>query len=132
MIKSCPENRFLRSKIIPRGEIVIRNDKNSLCLNSNPLIEVSCQHHDLAVISNSTVHFLTAVSDSEKRFDLFINKQADLTRALDLTIGDKVSVFVEINKDKLPLKSVIRYRGDLPGMTGHYFGVELLVCMYMQ
>jgi len=127
--KSCPENRLLWWNIIPKGEIVRLGDKrDSWCLNANPLIEVSCQHHDLAIISSLSVHFLNAISDPEKRFKFFTNKQADLMRAVNLAIGDKVSVFIEINKSRFALKSVIRYKGELPEKTGHYFGVELLVC----
>jgi len=71
--------------------------------------------------------FLAAVPDPDIRFDLLVKKRKEFLKAVKLTIGDEVNVLVEIGSNKMALKAKIKYVGDLPGMTGYHFGVELLV-----
>jgi len=134
IIKNCPQKSWLSAwkEIVPRGEIVIRNvRKSSWCLSENQSIEVSCQCSDCKVLPDLLVPFLTAIPDPGVRYDLFMNNLNVLSRAVNLSIGDEVNVLVEIDKAKIALKAVIRYKGNLPEMKGHYFGVELLVSAFV-
>ena len=134
IIKNCPQKSWLSQwkEVVPRGEIVTRNvRKSSWCLSENQSIEVSCQFSDLEKLPDLIVPFLTAISDPGVRYDLFVNNQSVLNRTLNLSIGAEVNVLVEIDKAKIALKAIIRYKGNLPEMKGHYFGVELLVSVFV-
>ena len=128
IIKDCPQISSRKSNIIvPKGEFVIFTDKKTWCLGINPSIEVSCQYRDVAFISSCAFPFLCAISDPRIRFEVFANKLNNFNRLVNLVIGDEADVLVDVRSNKLALKAIIRYKGGLPEMVGHYFGVELLV-----
>ena len=128
LIKDCLQKTSQKDLVIPKGEFVNRDKSGtSWCLSYNSSIEVSCQNSDLKIVPHSTAPYLTALSDVSLRFDLYIYKRTVLNRAINMVIGQKVNVLVEIDGSKIPLKSIIRYKGSLPNMPGCYFGVELLV-----
>jgi len=121
----------LRDLTVPKGEIVRRSDDNiSWCVVLNPSNEVFCQQKDLKIMSRKISSFLVAISDPNVRLDLFVNKRNILNKALELTVGDQATVLVDDDTNTsitAIIKAVIRYIGPLPGMTGSYFGIELLV-----
>ena len=118
--------------MIPKGELVQFDYRKKLWhLSVNPSIEVSCQHGDVTIISSLAILFLTAIPDPGIRFETFTNSLNDFNRVVKSTIGDEVNVLLDITNNKKALKAVIKYKGDLPEQTGHYFGVELLVSIYI-
>ena len=125
VVQDCQQKEFQIA--VTKGELVKFNSrKDSWCLTTDSSIGVSCQRSDVAIISQCTFQFLAAIPDPDMRFDLFINKRKEFLKAVKLTIGDEVVVLVEIENNKMALKAIIKYVGDLPGMTGYHFGVELL------
>ena len=126
VVQDCLQNEFQIAAT--KGELVQFNSRmGSWCLTTDSSIGVSCQRSDVAIISQRTFQFLAAVLDLDIRFDLLINKRKKFLKAVKLTIGDEVYVLVKIGNNKKALKAIIKYVGDLPGMTGYHFGVELLV-----
>ena len=131
LIRDCLQKALfpaLRDLTVPRGEIVRRTDDNtSWCLALNPSVHVFCQQKYLKIMSSRVCSFLVAISDPIVRFDLFINKRDILNKALELTVGDQATVLVDNDTTIPAVKAVIKYIGQLPGMAGSYFGIELLV-----
>jgi len=131
-IEECSQKAFFFRKSIPKGEIVRRNDsKTSWCLNANPVIEVSCQLNHLVKIPSSVAPYLIAIADPRIQYDLFVNNQIVLNKIITTAIGDKVNVLVEDCGNTIAVEAKMQYKGDLPDMTGHYFGVELLVSIQL-
>ena len=135
LVRDCFQKVLLSSSrglTVPRGEIVrCTNSSTSWCLALNPSVHVSCHQRDLTIMSSRSSSFLVAISDPSVRLDLFMNKRAILNKALELTVGDQATVVVDNDTNALTItvKAVIKYIGELPGMVGNYFGVELLVSM---
>jgi len=67
---------------------------------------------------------LLAVQDYQLRYSLFVHKQSLLRRAMNLSLGDSISVQI---KDSKQCSAVVKYRGPLIDKDGLYFGVQLQV-----
>ena len=126
VVQDCPQKEFQIAAT--KGELVQFNSRKASWYSTiDSSIKVSCRRSDVTIISQRMFQFLAAVPDPDIRYDLLINKQKEFLKAVKLTIGDEVVVLVEIGNNKMALKAIIKYVGDLPGMTGYHFGVELLV-----
>ncbi|XP_052712586.1 uncharacterized protein LOC128186748 [Crassostrea angulata] len=85
-------------------------------------IEIECQPMDTRQLSKSEFALLQPIPDCEERLSI-LQDQLWLKEGAELQIYDHVTVAV---KGQPYLKGIIKYKGELPGVKGIQFGIELL------
>ena len=121
--------RFIKDSVCRGNLLLVSDSKEWYVYNSNPRIFVNCQRHQVKFVQFNHVYFLLAINDLKSRYNLFINKPDLLANIASLTVRDKVEVKLE--NEVIPVSAIIKYIGPLDGKLGTYFGIELLVCSYV-
>lgn len=85
-------------------------------------IEIECQPTDTGQLSKTEFALLQPIPVCEERLSIF-QDQEWLKEGAQLQINDQVTVAV---KGQPYLKGIIKYKGELPGVKGIQFGIELL------
>lgn len=105
-----------------------RNDKqrNTLWWTLETLepenIEIECQPPDTGQLSKTEFALLQPIPVCQERLSIF-QDQEWLKEGAHLQLNDPVTVAV---KGQPYLKGLIKYKGELPGVKGIQFGIELL------
>lgn len=90
-------------------------------------IEIECQPTDTGQLSKTEFALLQPIPVCEERLSIF-QDQEWLKEGAQLQINDQVTVAV---KGQPYLKGIIKYKGELPGVKGIQFGIELLGVIYI-
>ena len=128
LLEDCLQKIALASfqKLVCKGELIEKNKYNQwIVAYSEPLITVDCQEDQVKIVEPLFVLFLLAVNDLDSRYNLFINELKSLEKNVSLNLGDKVDVQME--QQAIPTAGKVKYRGNLPGKNGIFFGIEILV-----
>ncbi|XP_078337442.1 ubiquitin carboxyl-terminal hydrolase CYLD-like isoform X3 [Crassostrea virginica] len=105
-----------------------RNDKqrNTLLWTLETLdpenIEIDCQPTDTGQLTKTEFALLQPIPVCQERLSIF-QDQEWLKEGAQLQMNDPVTVAV---KGQPYLKGIIKYKGELPGVKGIQFGIELL------
>ena len=109
-----------------KGELIEKNKYNQWIVAYSELpISVDCQEDQVKIVEPLFVPFLLAVKDLDSRYNLFINECNSLEKNVLLNLGDKVDVLME--QEVIPTAGIVKYKGNLPGENGIFFGIEILV-----
>ena len=128
LLKDCLQKRAFAKfrERVSKGELIEINRPNHwIVAYSEPLISVGCQEDQVKIVKPLFVPFLLAVKDLDSRYNLFINECNSLEKNVSLNIGDKVDVLME--QQAIPTAGIVKYKGNLPGKNGIFFGIEILV-----
>lgn len=85
-------------------------------------IEIECQPTDTGQLSKTEFALLQPIPVYKERLSI-LQDQFWLKEGTELQINDHVTVAV---KGQPFLKGIIKYKGELPGVKGIQFGIELL------
>ncbi|KAL9975206.1 hypothetical protein ACROYT_G012338 [Oculina patagonica] len=88
-------------------------------------LRLECSTEDLFRLSDEDVNLLLAISPSQLRYQTFIDRKR-LAFGRRLTEGNQVHVSVTGGRISRDLPGVVRYKGELPTLSGTMFGVELI------
>ena len=91
-------------------------------------MHVKCNEGDYSSVSPQAADLLLAVSNCQQRYSLFMHNKSLLHKAMNLTVGDSVTLRIANNPD---IKAIIRYRGPLKECEGVFFGVQLQVFSFV-
>ena len=94
-------------------------------VQEEPSIKIYCNAHVVQLLNYEQMEILLAIRSLHNRF----NAVDKLEWADKLKEGS--TVYVTIPTLPTVAKGVVRYAGKLPGESGRYFGVEMLVCSYV-
>ena len=94
------------------------------CRGQQSIVYVKCNEGDYSSVSPQAADLLLAVSNYQQRHSLFMYKKSILHKAMNLSVGDSVTLSVADNPE---VKAVVKYRGSLKGCDGVFFGVQLQV-----
>ena len=109
-----------------KGELIEKNKYNQwIVAYSEPPISVDYQEDQVKIVEPLFVPFLLAVNNLDSRYNLFINERNSLEKNVLLNLGDKVDVLME--QQAIPTAGIVKYKGNLPGENGIFFGIEILV-----
>lgn len=87
-------------------------------------VEVTCSRDDFNEISKEEYELLINVPTCADRYQIFMSKEW-MQEGQKLKLGDYVEVYDKASaKD---LIGILRYRGNVQGLSGIHFGVELVV-----
>ena len=110
-----------------KGEILSLGKNHELVISSRhqqSVVYVKCDEGDYKSVSPQAAEMLLAVSNYQQRCSIFLCKNTLLHKAMNLSLGDSVTVKVANNPE---LKAVVKYCGPLKGCDGLFFGVQLQV-----
>ena len=128
LLKDCPQkgtfSKF-KSQVL-KGEILSLNRNRELIINyrKRDTVYMKCNEGDYSSVSPQAADLLLAVSNCQQRYSLFMHNKSLLHKAMNLTLGDSVTLRVANNPDT---KAIIKYRGALKECEGVFFGVQLQV-----
>ena len=129
LLKDSPQkkkNFAVFSKRTRKGELMQKTGSDQwIVAYSEPPVYVDCQNDQVKFINTLYVPYLLAVKNLEIRYNLFTNEQDSLTYSVLLNVGDKVDVMMD--QQVIPTSGIVRYKGNLPGKSGIYFGIEIMV-----
>ena len=116
----------LFSKRVRKGELMQISGSNqwTVAYSESPIF-VDCQKDQVKFMDTLYVPYLLAIENLGSRYNLFINEYNSLTNNVLLNVGDKVDVMMKLQV--IPTSGIVRYKGNLPGKSGIYFGIEILV-----
>ena len=128
LLKDSLQNKafaYFRERI-SKGELIQKNKYNKwIVTNSEPSIFVDCQEDQVKIMNPLFVLYLLAVENLHSRYNLFINEFNSLENSVFLNVGDKVDVLIQ--QQVIPTAGTVKYKGNLPGKSGIFFGIEILV-----
>ena len=128
LLEDCPQKVAFASfkEHVCKGELIEKNEYNQwIVAYSELLISADCQEDQVKIVEPLFVPFLLAVKDLNSRYNLFINELNSLEKNVLLNVGDKVDVLIE--QQAIPTAGIVKYKGNLPGKNGIFFGIEILV-----
>ena len=128
LLEDCLQKRAFATfrERVSKGELIEINRPNHwIVAYSEPLISVDCQEDQVKIVEPLFVPFLLAVKNLDSRYNLFINELNSLEKNVLLNLGDKVDVLME--QHAIPTAGIVKYKGNLPGENGIFFGIEILV-----
>jgi hypothetical protein len=94
-------------------------------LRRDPAVCLHCDDGSVAFLSKEEFLLLEGISVPRERLDAFNNK---LLRGVELNTGYVVHVALP---EAPPALAVVRYKGEIEGLSGTHFGVEFLVITSM-
>ena len=119
----------LFSKHISKGELIQKIEPDQWTVAySEPPIFVNCQEDQLKFVDPVFVPYLLAIENLSSRYNLFINELHSLSNNILLNVGDKVEVMME--QQRIPTSGIVKYKGNLLGKIGIFFGIEIVVSHY--
>ena len=111
---------------VSKGELIEMDKPNHwIVAYSEPLIFVDCREDQVKIVEPLFVPFLLAVKNLDSRYNLFINELNSLEKNVLLNLEDEVDILME--QQAIPTAGIVKYKGDLPGKIGIFFGIEILV-----
>ena len=111
---------------VSKGELIEKNKSDQwIVAHSEPLIFVDCQENQVKFVDPLFVPYLLAIKNLDSRYNLFIKDLQSLENNVLLSVGDKVDVLME--QQAIPTAGIVKYKGNLPGKNGIFFGVEIMV-----
>ena len=116
----------LFSKRVRKGELIQITESNQWIIAfSEPPVFVDCQKNQVKFMDTLYVPYLLAIENLVSRYNLFINEYNSLTNNVLLNAWDKVDVMIK--QQVIPTSGIVKYKGNLPGKSGVYFGIEIMV-----
>ena len=128
LLENCPKKRAFAvfREHVSKGELIEKNQSNQwIVAHSEPPIFVDCQENQVKIVDFLYVPYLLAIKKLDSRYNLFINDLKLLENNVLLSVGDKVDVLME--QQTIPTAGIVKYKGNLPGKNGIFFGIEILV-----
>ena len=128
LLEDCLQKRafaIFRERV-SKGELIEFYDYNQyIVIYSEPPIFVDFEVDQVKFVEFSLLPYLLAVENLDSRYNMLINKYNSLKNNVLLNVGDKVDVLME--QQVIPTAGIVKYKGNLPGKTGIFFGIEILV-----
>ena len=98
-----------------------RNHELVINYRKRDSVHVKCNEGDYSSVSPQAADLLLAVSNCQQRYALFVHNKSLLHKAMNLTVGDSVTLRIANNP------AIIKYLGPLKECEGVFFGVQLQV-----
>ena len=128
LLENCLQNRVFATFMehVSKGELIQKDEHNQwIVAYSERLIFVDCQESQVKTVNSLFVPFLCAIENLSSRYNLFVNEFDSLEKLVLLNVGDKVDVLME--QQAIPTAGIVKYKGNLSGKNGIFFGIEILV-----
>ena len=128
LLEDGPYKKTYFGRKLTKGEL-IDTTYQWIVACSDPPVFVDCPKNQLRNVEYQFYLYLLAVNDLSVRYDLFINNLNSLASNMLLSAGDRVDVFLE--QHVIPSAAIVKYKGNLSRKIGIFFGVEILVSLYI-
>ena len=128
LLEDGPYKKTYFGRKLTKGELIDMTQQWIVAC-SDPPVFVDCPKNQLRIVDHQFFLYLLAVNDLSIRHDLFINNLNSLASNMLLSFGDRVDVFLE--QHVIPSAAIVRYKGKLRSKIGIFFGVEILVSLYV-